>query len=114
MRWMQTRGLRRQPRFRDSDGAPLGDRSDSCSSLRREHCIGTLNDKKQAIREMSFASSLVPQEFVQLILRTGFDPVSEIQREPAEREMDGAKCGVWSGNLVLKIRQALHRAEQLA
>lgn len=60
---------------------------------------------------MFFDVSLVPQEFVQLILRTGFDPVSEIQREPAKREENGGKCGDWSSNPVLKIRQSLHQVK---
>ena len=37
---------------------------------------------------------LLPQEFAQIILRTGIDPVSDIQIEPAKREINGGKCGV--------------------
>lgn len=106
------RGLRRLPRFRDSDGAPLGNGSDSCLNPRCEHRIGTLNDGRQAIREMIFASHFVPQELAQLTLRTGFDPVSEIQREPAEREINGGKCGVRGNSPVLKIRRSLHRVKR--
>lgn len=76
----QMQGLRCQPRFRDSDGAPLGHESDSCSNPRSEHRIRAINKKRQAIREMVFGVSLIPQEFVQIILRTGFGPVPEIQR----------------------------------
>ena len=37
---------------------------------------------------------LLPQEFAQIILRTGFDPVLKIQREHAKREINRGKCGV--------------------